>query len=553
MASPEQERIWFAREVFQLFVKCFTNLKLYPHDHIHCRESLEAWSGRLRSFVQLHDVLRIGITQDALLVLDEPVYEESNRSENLAFRLYVDGLREISIQRGVTREEAERLAFVFYQAVVDPTLDSTLLLWEGEFTYVQYAAINTLSEAWEQPDYMSSEALNLLDDMNRDVDQIVGLVNQQRGESGLAFELSDGASEMAEIEELGQDLADGQERSEDEDIYKVREQALRAFVKEVDAWGPDRMLRGLVEACLDGLALVPDVIGRDNAVWLMREAVETALRGKDLDLLSNLLTRYEGELALLEEPEDERPFREVFGWMGEPENLARLTEMAKGQGLGGPQAFCRILGLLGAPGLDAAVEAYLDADNKELQDALMGFVKSNLGQNPMALAPLVSPQRPAQIVSNGLFLLGKQRGMDPQALEALLNMARQHEDPKISEYATHLWRTMTEGGRIEGMVGALTSDSRRDRLRALQILVKANHTPAVDAMRDVVESKDFLGRDAQERQAFLQAIRVLGGQGAIGFLQRQTQRSTSLFNRKAINEIRAMAEQELKQMRRPKG
>ena len=298
---------------------------------------------------------------------------------------------------------------------------------------------------------------------------------------------------------------------------------------------------------------MPDVIGRDNAVWLMREAVETALRGKDLELLSNLLTRYEGELALLEEPEEERPFRDVFTWMGEPENLARLTEMAKGQGLGGPQAFCRILGLLGTPGLDAAVEAYLDAEAKELKDALLGFVKSNLATNPMALSPLVSPERPAKVVSDGLFLLSKQRTMDPRALEALLNLARDHEDRKISEYATHLWRTMTEGGRIEGMVGALNSDSRRDRLRALQILVKANHQPALDTMRAVVESKDFLSRDQQERHAFLQAIRVLGGKGAIGFLQRQTQRSTTLFNRKAVNEIRAMAEQELQQMRKPKG
>jgi hypothetical protein len=548
MASTEQERIWFAREVFQLFVKCFTNLKLYPHDHVHCRESLEAWSTRLRSFVHLHDVLRIGITQDTLIVLDQPVYEEANRNENLAFRLYVDGLREVSIGRGVTREEAEKLAFIFYQAVVDPTLDTTLLLWEGEFLNIQYAAINTLSEAWEQPDYMSNDALNLLDDMNRDVDQIVGLVKSGQQE-GLSFELTDGASEMQEIEGLDDGLAEGQERSEDEDIYRIRQEALQSFKKEIDAWGPDRMLKGLVEACLDGLALVPDRIGRENAVWLMREAVETALRGKDLDLLSALLTRYEGELALLEEPEEEAPFREVFAWMGQPENLARLTEMAKGQGLGGPQAFCRILGLLGAPGVDAAVDAYLDADSKELKDALLAFVKSNINVNPMALEVLVSPNQPAEVVSSGLFLLSKQRNMDRHALETLLNRAREHEDTKISEYATHLWRTMTDGGRIEGMMGALKAESRRDRLRAIQILVQAGHTPAVEAMRAVVESKDFLGRDQQERQAYLEAIRVLGGQGSIGFLQRQTQRATGVFNRKAVKEIRALAEQQLNQLR----
>ena len=547
--GTEQEKVWFAREVFNLFVKCFTNLKLYPHHHVHVRESMEAFVTRLRSYVKMHGVLRVQVSQASLNVDDQPVYEEENRTENLAFRLYVDGLRELSIQQGVTAEEAKKLAFIFYQVVIDPRADTTLLLWEAEFTNIEYQAINSLSEAWEQPDFLRSDSLKLLKDMNRNVDDIVAQITAgAHTRDTYAFELTDGAAEMDEMKRLAADASANDEAKED--IFEVGEDALLAFQKECAAWGPDRLLKVLVEASLDGLMLQPELVGRENVAWLLREAVEMALRTSDMELLSTLLTRYEGELALLEEEEDEATFREVFAWLGQQENLDRLLALAKGQALGGPKAFVRILGLLGENGLHAAVKAYLEAPGKELREALLAFVQERLHLAPSAILPLLEAERDPETVRSALFVVTKQRGLDMKLFELFLNTARKHKDPKVQEYATHMWRTSTQEGQVATQMDALGAESRRDRLVAIQKLVEWAHRPALDKLRKMVDHKSFLERDAEEKALTLEAIRRLGGKASIAFLQQQQQRTTTLFNRKAVQEVRDAAAEALQRLKK---
>ncbi|MCO5169928.1 MAG: hypothetical protein M9894_26620 [Planctomycetes bacterium] len=536
----EQERVWFAREVMNLFVKCFTNLKLYPHHHTHVKSSLDAWSSRIRSYLALHDILRIGVTQDTLLVEETPIYEEQNRNENLAFRLYVDGLREISITKGLAVQEAEKLAFVFYQAVVDPRVDSTGLLWEGDFKNIDYVAINSLSEAWEQPDYMSQESLKLLKDMNRDVDAIVASLTAPGARNTYTFEVTDGAAEFEKAKEL--DSGEG-EREEGDDIFEVSEQALLELQRDVQSWGPDRLLRLLVDAGLDGLAVAPDLVGREHVAWLLRESVDTALRSKDMELLGGILGRLEGELQLVED-EDEELIRGVFSYMGEEQNVGRLTELAQGQAIGGPKAYCRILGAIGESGLTAAVATFMLTKNKEMQEALSGFISDNLHRNPKVLTPMLDAQVPAEVTRAALFIASKKlKGKD---LEDALNRARQHTDAKIKEYATHQWRTQTEEGRLQTFTQALeTSESKQDRLRAIGHVTNAGYKPALDVLKRVVESQAFLGRDADEKLAYIDAVRRLGGKTAIAFLQQQASRSTLVFNRKAMAEIRDAAQKAL--------
>ena len=243
--DTDQQRVWFAREVLQLFVKCFTNLKLFPHHHVHVKSAMDAFTGRLRTFVGMHEVLRIGVSQDNLTVEDQPIYEEENRNENLAFRLYVDGLREIAIVKGVTVEEAQKLAMVFYEAIVDTKIDSTLLLWEADFRNIEYVAINSLSEQWDQPDYLSQDALKLLRDMNTDVQGIVQNLTAPGARDTYSFELSDGGKELERAKEIE---AGSEDREQGEDIFAIDDGALQAFQREVMAWGPDRALRAIVEA-----------------------------------------------------------------------------------------------------------------------------------------------------------------------------------------------------------------------------------------------------------------------------------------------------------------
>jgi len=556
VSDTQQEKVWFAREVFQLFVKAFTNLKLYPHHHVHAKTAVGNFVDRVRSFVSLHGVLRLTVGQDTFSIGEDVVYEEENRNENLAFRLYVDGLRELSIAPGVSKEEAERLAHIFYKAVVDTTSDATLLLWEGDFHHIDYAAINSLSEAWDQPDFLSNDSLQQLRDMNHHADDMVAQLTAGTGDRATyAFELSESASEIAELERLGDlDVADesgaDESQSGDDDMYKIEEQAMAQLRQDALAWGPDRMLQTVVEASLDGLALEPSLIGRENVRWLLTEALEMALRTSNMDMLSTFLNRLEGELALTEEDEDEILFQYVFEWLGQPQNLSRLTDLAKSNAVGGPQAFTRVLGLLGQRGLPAAINTYLEASNKELETALLEFIGANLHHDPQALAPMLDKRNDPQTVRSGLFLLSKQK-LPPEQLEGLLATARSHPHPEVKKYANHLFRTLTDSGTVESYVNALADgETPRERLRALKYVVDKRYRPALDKLKEVVESSKFLEWDPAERKAYLQAIRILGETASIGFLQRQASRRTGVFKRAQVKEIRELAAAELEKLKK---
>ncbi len=545
MTETEQERVWFAREVFSLFLKAFTNLKLYPHDHQYCVDAVAEFSKRLRAYTKLHDVLRIKVNQDTLEVAEQEVYSSESQKENLAFRLYVDGLRELSVARGVTHEEAVGLAHVFYKTVADPDADSTLLLWEADFKNIDYVAINNLTDAWESPDFFSAGQLDLLKEMNRDVDGIVeSLSNADRERGAYSFELTDGASELESIEDLEDDSAEREES--DGDIFDVHADALRQLQAEVASWSPDRLLETTVSQALDGLALAPDVLPREDIAWLLTESVDLALRSKDMELLGKLLGRFDGELQLVED-EDEQIFREVFRWLGREENLERLVKLSKGGALGGPKAFCRILALMDEAGLLAAVASFLETEDNELKEELQRFLLQHAGSKPQVLDALLSADRDAATVRAGLFVVSKVVRGDE--LNRQLKLARAHPDPEVKQYADHMWRTATGEGRVQVHMDALGAASRDDRVKALQALVKGRHREAVPRIKQVIESSEFVQRDVHERQAFIEALRYLGGTTAVAFLEQQASRKTLLFNRQAVKEIRSLAQKALDDLR----
>jgi hypothetical protein len=548
MADANHEKVMFAREVFNLFAKAFTQLKLYPHDHTYCVSAIEDFSSRVRSYVNLHNVLRITVTQDTLAIGDAAVYTAEDRKENLAFRLYVDGLREISISLGVTPEESERLCLVFYQAIVDPDSDSTLLMWEGDFSSIDYAAINSLTEAWESPDYFDNEQLDLLKKMNRDVDAIVNQLTQNDSRGTYSFELSDTGSELDSIQDFGDD---DMEDREEEDIFAVDDDALSEFLRECALWGPDRMLKEVVEHALDGFAVDREIITRELMTWLLQEAAQMSLRSRDMDLLGSLLTRYETELSVLNNEDDVTLVKQVFAWLGRDENIDRLVAMAlSGRAVGGPSAFAKILTAMGGPGVACGVLTYLQADSEEMRDALVTCLQGSVHKNPLALLPMLDPEQPPDVVKAGMFVINKAEGaIKSKKLSALLSKCREHSDPEITKYATHLWRNNTREGKAAQLMDALMAEKRVERVRALQQLVRVAWHPAADRIKEVIADESFPRRDVHERGAFIEALRLLGGTTAAPFLEQQTKRKTLVFNRKAIGEIRQFAQRALNDLK----
>lgn len=539
MVAATPNRQADARDVLQQFVKAFTNLKLYPIEHAHCQASLGHFSSRLQRFLRRHEVLRLAVSQQSLLCEGEPVYESEERSGNLAFRLYVDGLRELTIREGATAKEAEALAIVFYRVVVDPALDCTNLLWEADLAHVEYQALNALAEAWEQQDFLSEESLDLLKSMNDDVEDTASRLNS----GALSFELTDGAGEASESLEH---LRGGNVQEEDE-YLGIDEGAIERFRDDVLSWGPERLLTQTIAAALDGLAQEPELLTPSSVSWLLQESVDLAIRSNDMESLAKLLDRYQGELQLADEDEEE-VFEFVFHNLRKEESAVRVVDLAVNGALGGPAAFFRIAAHFGEDQVRLLARALVSLHAvKDWRDALLEHLGPLVPSQPQVLSYLFETED--EELGLELLSLGKKH-LSQAAFTDLLKLAMVHPAAGVQEAAQQAWLTQTPEGRRLHLVEWLVDPDRARRLEALSELLKAGERGVFEKLKEIVSSGDFLKRDAEERRAFLSALRLLGGTASIAFLQDQTKRTTRIFNRAAVKELREMAVEELSRLKK---
>jgi HEAT repeat protein len=96
--------------------------------------------------------LVLGIEEDQITWDEVPVYRQQPKSEGLAWQLYKDGLRRLTLLPGVESEEILRFLQVANSArmlPVDASDDLLTLLWEQEFVLISYVFIEVLGDGME--------------------------------------------------------------------------------------------------------------------------------------------------------------------------------------------------------------------------------------------------------------------------------------------------------------------------------------------------------------------------------------------------------------------
>ena len=89
--------------------------------------------------------LVFNVHETELLWEEQVVYRQLNKSESLAWSLFKDGMRALTIHRGAEAEELPRLLLIINQArflPADAGDDLLTLLWAHEFQLIQYRFID---------------------------------------------------------------------------------------------------------------------------------------------------------------------------------------------------------------------------------------------------------------------------------------------------------------------------------------------------------------------------------------------------------------------------
>jgi HEAT repeat protein len=136
-------------ELLQAMVKALRAFQIYmPNNPIYQRAIQNVRAAFVPIWAAVEE-LELAVGESELIWEEQVVYRQLAKSESLAWSLYKDGMRSLTIERGAEAEELPRLLATINQArflAADAGDDLLTLLWAHEFETIKYRFIDFFGE-----------------------------------------------------------------------------------------------------------------------------------------------------------------------------------------------------------------------------------------------------------------------------------------------------------------------------------------------------------------------------------------------------------------------
>lgn len=480
-------------EALRLLAKAIRAHQLYLHNNPTYLRSLDALRRAFPAVWSHTDevVLEVTDTQircDGQVVVNEP----DKTGDALPWVLYKDGIRELTLRRGVEQHEIVELVQILARVrKAHPDEDDLLtLLWEHEFDFIRYRYIDVSLDAVASIDRQEPDTPTRLVDSTalhepaREVVVPPGVVNMDDFDSTLYF------LDEAEIEYL---------RSEIQQHYESDLRAnVVAMLLDVYEQQPDPAIRDEICGYLDSL-MVQLLSGAHlrTVALLLREVNVAASRARDLapaqrELLLALPNRMSepDALAQLLQSLDERAD------LPPQDDLNELFEQLRVTALGTVFAW---LGRVGTPQVRRLLEQAAD----RLASA-----------NTAELVRLIASQD-REVALEAVRRSGVSRAA--AAVPALTRLLTQ-DDAAMRLAAVQALAEIGSAGAIQSVERAIDDADRDVRVAAVKALASRAQRSIVQRLEAIISGRRLQDADLTEKMAYFEAYGSMCGEAGVPML-----------------------------------
>ncbi len=507
----------------QVLVKGLRATQLYlPNNPVYQRAVENIRTG-FRQVWQATDDLHLDVGETELRWEDTVVYNQEQRSESIAWTLYKDGVRSITLRPSVEEVEIVRFLGVLHRAknlAADAPDDLLTLLWAEDFQFISYTFRELVSENAAPIEAGETIPAASPNDVRTAVQQEAppprreGLVNIEEFDTTLYF------LEDKEIDYLRRET----EREYSQDLRR-NVLAMLFDLLELQSYGTVRAeLIGIVEN------FIPYLLGAGDfrsVAFILREVRLVLERARELipehkqtlmglpsrlsqpDALSQLLQSLDEAAVHPTEEELSETFRELR-----------------------PEALATLMGWI--PKLT----------NERVRD-LVHTSASRLAQDhaPEVLKALASPDPATQLemvrLAGRLKLPGAAEGMGP-----LLD----NEDRTLKLAVVDALTSIANSAALRLLEKAIEDADRDVRIAGVKFLASRGHRNAFAKVEAVVTGSKLKNTDLTEKMAFYEAYGMLAGARGIAVLEKILV-PKGLLSRKEDPETRACAAMALGKIR----
>ena len=261
------------RDLFRQIVVTEENLGLYPAQSKVVKDSIAKLFTVATDCLEKAGTLRLQLGPEHIVYEDEAVYSEPERAKSLAFRIYKDGVREISIIPDATLEELTSFVTCLKESrkVDDDEDDFITLFWEKDCTHIQMQLAD---------DYLSTEDLP---DVPQSGEAVSGVIIQR-------FKVPND-----EKERLQDALEKRQADDQGDATFEISEEeaaGIREMVQNEEAYFP---LFDFVDILLEVMIRNPDPESFSKSVKMLRTIISALIEDLDFERAAHLMNKLSAE------------------------------------------------------------------------------------------------------------------------------------------------------------------------------------------------------------------------------------------------------------------
>lgn len=478
-------------ELLQGMVKALRAFQMYlPNNPIYQR-AIQNVRTAFTPIWAATEELAFSVAETELIWEEQVVYRQLNKSESLAWSLFKDGMREITIHKGAEEEELPQLLKTINQArfmATDAGDDLNTLLWAHEFELIKYRFIDFFGEGGGELPGPSGNAGE-------------GTTAADR-KSAVAAETADRPQGVVDLEDFDSTLY----FLDDDEVRYLADELQKEYQRDVRAAALD-VLFDLVETQTEGPA-------RDEVLGVLEQLFPNLLTSRDFRSASAILR----ESKLLKDRvsnlrlEQGQRLDGFVNRLSEPAIVGQLLQsLDDASGVGLDQDGASVIRELRASALEPLVGWMPNLSSEPLRKMLEEVVDKLAGANIAEVQRLLRvPDSPA--LQGIIALCGR---LQLHHAVAGFTDVIGHKDPAVRLAAVQTLAQLGTPGAMTLLDRAIDDADKAVRIAAVRAAGQRGYKGALRRIEGVVLGKSVKGMDLTEKMAFFEAYGAIAGATAL--------------------------------------
>jgi hypothetical protein len=476
------------------------------------------------------DELVLSVQETDFVWEETVVYHQLHKADSLAWTLYKDGLRLLTLRKGVEAEELPRLLRVINKVrglAPDATEDLFTLLWTEEFQFVDVRFAEFVHD-YGTGELVPGAEYSAGQDFSEEV---------QKDLAGAAAEEGEEEVESTEGAERPKGVIDLEEF--DSTLYFLDPAEIDMLSADLELEYSRDLREASLSALYDLFESQPDAETREEIIGVLEALFPSMLNAGEFRASASVLreTRVLSERTPDLLPAHRDRLIQFIDQLSDPAIVGQLMQ-ALDEGTGRPSDadVAELLRELRPTALATLVEWTPRLTSAQVRALVESAVRELASANQGELLRLLRSGDPVAL-PGAIDLAGRLR---LEGAVAGLGEVMAHEDPAIRQAVTDALIQIGTPGALVLLERAIGDDDRGVRIAALKALSARGYKGALRRVEEVVTGKGRKDIDFNERRAFFEAYGAVAGPGGLAVLRDLIVRR-GFFRRKKSADIRMCA------------